>query len=213
MKLFTYFRSSAAFRVRIALMLKNAEHEAVYVHLRKDEQKAPAYAALNPQKLVPTLIDGPDVLTQSLAIIEYLEETIPEPPLLPSDALGRARVRSIASAISCDIHPLNNLRVLQYLKHSMGLSQDKVDEWYQHWVREGFDALEASLTRSDETGAFCHGDSPTVADICLVPQVYNARRLNVDMTDYPVITRINDACMGLPAFASAAPDVQADAAS
>lgn len=211
MKLFTYFRSSAAFRVRIALLLKNVEHEAVYVHLRRDEQKAPSYAALNPQKFVPSLIDGPDVLNQSMAIIEYLEEKYPDPPLLPRDTLARARIRSIAGMIACDIHPLNNLRVLDYLKTEAGLPQEKIDEWYGHWIDEGFSALEAILAKSEETGTFCHGGHPTVADICLVPQVYNARRMKIDLTPYPTIMAINDACMGLPAFASAAPDVQPDA--
>ncbi len=211
MKLFTYYRSSAAFRVRIALLLKNVEYEAVYVQLRKNEQKVPSYAALNPQKFVPSLIDGPEVLNQSMAIIEYLEEKYPDPPLLPTDTLDRARIRSIVGLIACDIHPLNNLRVLEYLKNDAAMPQEKIDAWYHHWITEGFSALEAMLAKSEATGTFCHGGHPTMADICLVPQVYNANRMKVDMSPFPIISAINDTCMGLPAFASAAPDAQADA--
>ena len=211
MKLFTFYRSSAAFRVRIALLLKNIEYEAVYVHLRNNEQKVPSYAALNPQKFVPSLIEGPDVLNQSMAIIEYLEEKYPDPPLLPADPLERARIRSIAGLIACDIHPLNNLRVLEYLKNEAAMPQEKIDAWYQHWVFEGFSALEAMLLKSERTGSFCHGEHPSLADICLVPQVYNANRMKVDMSPFPIISAINDACMGLPAFASAAPEAQPDA--
>lgn len=211
MKLFTYFRSSAAYRVRIALGLKELEYEPVFVHLRAAQHRAPEYATLNPARLVPALIEGPEVLTQSLAIIEYLEETYPEPALLPADPLLRARARAIAQTVACDIHPLNNLRVLTYLKDELKVSKQKVDGWYRHWVTEGFEGLEQSLTKADSTGTFCLGESPTLADVCLVPQVYNAVRFGVDMTPYPTISRIHAACQELPAFSRAAPEAQPDA--
>lgn len=214
MKLHTYFRSSAAYRVRIALNLKGLAPEQAFVHLRRGEQAKPPYADINPELLVPALeVDGPDghhVLTQSLAIIEYLDETHPSPPLLPADGLGRARVRALALAVACDIHPLNNLRVLGRLK-AMGHSQEEVDGWYRHWIAVGLTALEAQLAGDPRTGRFCHGDSPGLADILLVPQVFNARRLSCPLDGYPALLRIDEACRALPAFAAAAPDGQPDA--
>ncbi|WP_027009146.1 maleylacetoacetate isomerase [Conchiformibius kuhniae] len=213
MKLYTYFRSSAAYRVRIALNLKNLPHDAAFVHLLRGggEQKHPDYAAVNPQKLVPALTDGTCTLTQSLAIIEYLEETRPQPPLLPAAAPERARVRALSQLIACDIHPLNNLRVMQYLAAHFGADDARKNAWYAHWIGEGFAALEQML-QSPHTGRFCHGDTPTLADCCLVPQVYNARRFGCDLSAYPAIVRIDAECARLPAFADAAPEHQPDAA-
>lgn len=209
MRLYTYFRSSAAYRVRIALNLKGLAYDSVPVHLVKDggQQKKPEYLALNPQGLVPALqVDG-QALTQSLAIIEYVDETHPSPPLLPADPLGRARVRAIAQAIACDIHPVNNLRVLQYLSGRLGLDQAAKDEWYRHWVQTGLQAVEAMLAAE---GAFCHGDSPGLADCCLIPQVFNARRFNCDLSALPKIVAIAERCETLAAFAQAAPANQPD---
>lgn len=212
MKLYGYFRSSAAYRVRIALNLKGLAAEHVPVHLRKGEQKAPPFAALNPQKFVPALeTDDGALLTQSLAIIEYLEEVHPHPAQLPPDALGRARVRALALAIACDIHPLNNLRVLKHLDSALGLDEEARNVWYRHWIAEGFEALEAMLANDARTGRFCHGDQPTLADIFLVPQVANAERLDCDLTPYPTIVRLAEAARALPAFADAAPERQPDA--
>jgi maleylacetoacetate isomerase len=211
MKLFSYFRSSAAWRVRIGLALKGIEHEAVFVHLRRREHEAAGYADINPQRLVPTLVDGADVLVQSLAILEYLEETRAQPPILPADAAGRARVRALALAVACDIHPVNNLRVLTYLTGELGLGEEARDAWYRHWIAEGFAAIEKLLARSPETGPFCHGETPTIADICLIPQAFNARRFSCDLEPYPTIRRIEAACLALPAFADTAPDRQPDA--
>ena len=210
MKVYGYFRSSAAYRVRIALNLKGLTPEFASVHLRKGEQKAPGYAALNPQKLVPALEDEGTVMTQSLAIIEYLDERHPHPPLLPVDPKDRARVRAIALAIACDIHPLNNLRVLNHLRDRLGLDEEARNAWYRHWIVEGFEALEAMLANDSRTGRFCHGDGPTLADICLVPQVYNAERYGCDLTPYPTVTRIAAACRALDAFAAADPGRQPD---
>ncbi|MDO5058455.1 MAG: maleylacetoacetate isomerase [Neisseria sp.] len=212
MKLYSYFRSSAAYRVRIALNLKGLPYQTQAVHLLNNggEQKSPEYAALNPQKLVPAFEDQGLVLTQSLAIIEYLDETRPETPLLPADAAGRARVRAIAQLIACDIHPLNNLRVLQYLQSSSGADQAAKSVWYKHWIEEGFTALEQIL-QQPQTGRFCHGDTPTLADCCLIPQIYNARRFKVDLTPYPTIVRIARACEEMDAFRVAAPEQQPDA--
>ncbi|MBP2300268.1 maleylacetoacetate isomerase [Azospirillum picis] len=214
MKLHTYFRSSAAYRVRIALNLKGLAPEQAFVHLRRGEQAKPPYADLNPEHLVPALeVDGPDghhVLTQSLAIIEYLDETHREPPLLPADPLGRARVRALALAVACDIHPIDNLRVLKHLK-GMGHSQEEVDGWYRHWIAVGLRALEARLAGDPRTGRFCHGDAPGLADAVLVPQMANARRFGCALEGYPTLLRIDDACLALPAFAAAAPDRQPDA--
>jgi maleylpyruvate isomerase len=213
MKLYTYFRSSAAFRVRIALNLKGLAYESVPVHLLKDggQQRKDAYRAINPSALVPALQDDARILTQSLAIIEYLDETHPQVPLLPADAAGRARVRSLALMVACDIHPLGNLRVLKYLKHELGVSEEAKMAWLQHWIGDGFQALEAHLARSPDTGRFCHGDQPTLADCCLVPQVVNALRFNVDLAPYPSIARIHAACNELPAFIAANPSEQPDA--
>ena len=178
MKLYDYFRSSAAFRVRIALNVKGVAPERRFVHLRKGAQRADDYLALNAQGLVPALVtDGGHVLTQSIAIIEWLDETHPLPPLLPRDADGRARVRGLALAIACDIHPLNNLRVLQYLTNTLGVAEAQKDGWYRYWCDVGLEALEAQLAREPATGRFCHGDAPTLADVCLVPQLANARRV------------------------------------
>lgn len=211
MKLYSYFRSSAAYRMRIALALKGLSYDAAYVHLRKKEHKAEAYTALNPQGLVPALIDDDgSVVTQSMAIIEYLDETRPDPPLMPKAPLDRARVRSIAQLIGCEMHPLNNLRVLQYLKNELGHDDETRDRWYLHWVKEGFDALEKILAQP-ETGRFCHGDSPTLADICLVPQVFNAERFGADITAYPRIGAVREAMMALPALKGTAPAEQPDA--
>jgi maleylpyruvate isomerase len=211
MKLYSYFRSSAAYRVRIALNLKGLSFDYAPVHLRKGEQNDDAYRELNRQALVPTLIDGDTVVTQSLAIIEYLDETHPEPPVLPSTADGRARVRAIALAICCDIHPLNNLRVLRYLMRTLNIGEEAKDVWYRHWIDKGLAALEAQLASDASTGKFCHGDVPTMADICLVPQLANARRANIPLDGYPTLLRIDARCRALDAFARAAPDRQPDA--
>lgn len=211
MELYDYFRSSAAYRVRIALNLKGIEADRRFVHLRRGEQRRPDYLSLNPQGLVPALVDDGRVVTQSLAIVEYLDETHPEPPLLPGDPASRARVRELSLAVACDIHPLNNLRVLKYLVGPLGVPDADKDEWYRHWVRVGFEAIEAMLTPGAGTGRFCHGDAPTMADVFLVPQVANAERLQVDLAPYPTIRRIAETCRALPAFAAAAPDRQPDA--
>lgn len=213
MKLYTYFRSSAAYRVRIALNLKGLGYEAVPVHLLKDggQQLQGEYRVVNPSALVPALVDDGATITQSLAIIEYLEELHPAAPLLPRDAVARARVRALALMVACDIHPLGNLRVLKYLKHSMGVSEEVKNEWYRHWVREGLAAIEAHLARDAGTGRYCHGDTPTVADCCLIPQVFNAQRFDIDLAPYPTIARINEACNALAAFAAAHPSRQPDA--
>lgn len=213
LKLYSYFRSSASFRVRIALALKGLPYETVPVHLLRDggQQFSGAYRALNPDALVPTLLDDDHALVQSMAIVEYLDETHPQPPLLPGNALERAYVRGLAQSVSCDIHPLNNLRVLKYLKHTLGASDDVKDAWYRHWVQQGFASLETTLAREGKAGRFCFGDTPTLADICLVPQVFNAQRFQVDLQPYPTIARIFDACMQEQAFQQAAPKAQPDA--
>lgn len=212
MKLHGYFRSSAAYRVRIALNLKGLRYEQVAVNLVKGEQRSDGYRRLNPAGLVPTLeTDGGERLTQSLAICEYLDECYPEPPLLPTDAVGRARVRALAALVASEIHPLNNLRVLNYLTGTVGLDEDAKLAWYRHWVAAGFTALEAMLTATAGTGEFCHGDRPTLADICLVPQVFNAERFDCDLTAYPTIRRIAARCNELPAFVDAHPARQPDA--
>ncbi len=212
MKLYDYFRSSAAYRVRIALNFKGLTAERAFVHLRRDAQRDAGYLALNPQGLVPALTVGDGtVLTQSLAIIEYLEETHPHPSLLPEGAEARARVRAIALEVACDIHPLNNLRVLKYLKNALKVSEADKDTWYKHWVHEGLAALEVQLARDPATGTFCHGNAPTLADVVLVPQLANAHRFNVDVTPFPTLLRIEAACLALPAFALAEPSLQPDA--
>jgi len=212
MKLIGYFRSSAAFRVRIALNLKGIKVEHASRHLRKGEQSAPDYVAINPQKLVPALVlDNGAVLTQSLAIMEYLEETHPEPALLPRDPVGRARVRALSLIVSADIHPIQNLRVMGYLREKFGQTEESAFAWSRHWIETGFDAYEATLSSDPGTGTFSHGNSPTMADMCLVPQVFNAARFKVDMKRYPTIQRIYDACMKHPAFDAAQPSKQPDA--
>lgn len=213
MKLYSYFRSSAAYRVRIALNLKGLDYETVPVHLLKDggQQNADDYRRMNPTGLVPTLVDGDLAIGQSIAIIEYLEETHPEPPLLPADAAGRARVRSIAQAIACDIHPLNNLRVLKYLKNVLGVDEDAKNAWYRHWISVGLGSVEAMLAGHPSTGRYCHGDQVTMADVLLVPQVFNARRFDCDLGAMPTVTRIADACSQLDAFIRAEPARQPDA--
>lgn len=212
MKLYSYFRSSAAYRVRIALNLKGIAYETVPVHLVKDggQQLLESYRKLNPTSLVPTLSDGDWSVGQSMAIMEYLEETHPQPALLPADAKGRARVRAIAQTIACDIHPLDNLRVLKYLKHQMKVSEDDKNTWYRHWVEVGLTAIEAMLAGHPDTGRYCHGDQPTLADLCLVPQVANARRFNCNLDAMPNIVRIDAACAELAAFQQAAPASQPD---
>jgi maleylacetoacetate isomerase len=210
-KLYNYFRSSAAYRVRIALNLKSLPYEYLPVHLVKGEQREERYRALNPQALVPLLVDDGEAMTQSMAIIEYLDEKVADPPLLPATAAGRARVRAIAQAISCDIHPLNNLRVLKYLTGTLGASEDAKNAWYRHWVEIGLAALESQLAADKRTGAFCHGSTPTLADICLVPQLANARRSAIAIDPYPTLGRIESQCLALDAFARAAPDRQPDA--
>ncbi|MEJ8475234.1 maleylacetoacetate isomerase [Roseibium algae] len=210
--LHSYFRSSTSYRVRIALKLKGVEAEYVAHHLRHGEQRADAYLALNPQGLVPSL-ELPDgtVLTQSLAIIEYLDETVPEPPLLPADAKNRARVRSLAQMIACEIHPVNNLRILKHLRQTFGADDAAVAGWFRFWVAETFAALEQQLADSGATGTFCHGEMPSLADICLVAQVANNGRFDVPMEPYPTISRIYETCMALPAFIAASPSNQPDA--
>lgn len=212
MKLWSFFRSSAAFRVRIALNLKGLAYEQVAVHLRRNEQQTPAYLALNPLGLVPALEDDGQVLTQSLAIIEYLDETHPEPPLLPGHPADRGRVRALAQAIACDIHPIDNLRVLRYLVKPLGHDEKTVEVWFNHWIKLGFDGIERILAEDGQTGRFCHGDAPGLADICLVPQVFNAKRYpSFDLGPYPTITRVFENCMQLDAFDRARPEKQPDA--
>jgi len=213
MRLYTFFRSSAAYRVRIALNLKGLAYEALPVHLSRGggEQFAPAYRKLNPQSLVPVLQDGEHALTQSLAIIEYLEETHPQPRLMPKTPVERARVRALALAVACEVHPLNNTRVLNYLSGPMGLGDDAKRTWYHHWIALGLGALEARLAAERETGSFCHGDAPGLADCCLVPQLANARRFKCDVSPYPTLLRIEKNCQALDAFRHAAPDQQPDA--
>jgi len=213
MKLYDYFRSSAAYRVRIALNLKGLSPERAFVPLKRGAQREEAYLALNPQGLVPALVldGGGPPLTQSIAILEYLDETHPSPPLLPTDARERARVRGIALSIACDIHPLDNLRVLQYLTGTLGVTTEARDGWYKYWIDVGFEALEKQLAHDPSTGRYCHGDTPTMADVCLVPQMANAAKMSVDVSPYPTLVRIDAECRRIPAFAAAAPAKQPDA--
>lgn len=213
MKLYSYFRSSAAYRVRIALNLKGLGYEYAGVHLLRDggQQLKPEYRALNPDGIVPTLVDGDDVLTQSLAIIEYLDETHPEPPLLPRNPSDRAFVRSVALAVACEIHPIDNLRVLKYLKHQLKVPDEAKDAWYRHWIETGFASLEKRLAGDRRVGALTFGDTPTIADLCIVPQVFNARRFDIDLSPYPTIERIADNANQIDAFQRAAPAQQPDA--
>ncbi len=211
MRLYTFFRSSAAFRVRIALNLKGLSYEPAFVHLAKGEHRKPEYGALNPQALVPTLEDGGRLLTQSLAIVEYLEETHPAPPLLPKDPFARARARSLALLVACEIHPLNNLRTLTHLKKALGQSEGQVNAWYCHWIADGMAKLEAAMVKTPGTGKYSQGDAPGIADCCLVPQVFNAQRYKCDLAPYPTVTRVFHACMQLEAFDRAQPGKQPDA--
>jgi maleylacetoacetate isomerase/maleylpyruvate isomerase len=211
MELHNYFRSSASYRVRIALALKGLAYDYVPVHLVKNEQLAPPFCEFSPARLVPVLKDGDAALTQSLAIIEYLDETHPEPPLLPRDPAGRARVRAIALDVACEIHPLNNLRVLRYLVHDLKVSDEDKTRWYRHWVETGFETVERELAGHPATGRFCHGDTPTLADITLVPQIHNAQRFECRLDHVPTVMRVFEACMQHPAFASAQPSACPDA--
>lgn len=211
--LYGYFRSSAAFRARIALNLKGIKPELRFVHLLRNggEQHTPEYRALNPQELIPALVHDGHTITQSLAIIEYLNEIAPEPPLLPKDVYGRARCRELAYAVACDIHPVNNLRVGQYMKRKFDKTDEDVFDWHRHWITIGFDALEKMLASSPDTGKYCHGDAPTIADICLIPQVANARRVKLEIETWPTIARIEAHALANPAFDAALPKNQPDA--
>ncbi|HEY1235109.1 MAG TPA: maleylacetoacetate isomerase [Candidatus Binatia bacterium] len=213
MKLYTFFRSSASFRVRIALNLKGLSYEQVPIHLRRGggEQFTASYKQMNPQSLLPTLENEGRYLTQSLAIIEYLEEQYPTPPLLPKNAVDRALVRSMALVIACEIHPIQNLRVLNYVKKEYNQTDEQVNRWAQHWIDLGLAALEQMITAQPARGKFCFGETPTLADICLVPQLGNARRFGCDLSRYPHIMSIEKFCLALPAFAAAAPEKQPDA--
>jgi len=210
MQLYNYFRSSASYRVRIALALKGLDCELLPVHLVRNEQLAEPFAALAPSKLVPLLVDDDRVLAQSMAIIEYLDETHPEPSLLPGDAAARARIRALAQDVGCEIHPLNNLRVLRYLVHEMKVSEDDKNRWYRHWVETGLEAVERRL-QHPSTGRFCQGDTPTLADCVLVPQVHNAQRFNCRTDQLPTVMRIFDACMRLDAFSTTQPSAYPEA--
>lgn len=213
MKLYSYFRSSAAYRVRIVLALKGLNVDYGYVHMLKDggQQNAPEYQAVNPMKLVPALDVNGDVLTQSIAICEYLEEVYPEPPLLPGDVMDRAYMRAVAAAIACEIHPLNNLRVLKYLSNTLGLDKPDRDIWYRHWIAEGLNGVEALVAQSGKAGAYCFGNAPTLADAFLIPQLANARRFDCDLTAYPTLVAVEQRAIQLPAFVAAAPAAQGDA--
>jgi len=211
--LYGYFRSSAAFRVRIALNLKGIPAEQRAVHLLRDggQQHGGEYKSINPQELVPTLVHDGDAMAQSLAIIEYLEEVYPDPPLLPREPRARARVRQLSYIIACDIHPLNNLRMLIYLRDRLSIGEEVRNEWQRHWIGLGFSTLETLLALSPFTGRFCHGDAPTLADICLIPQMANARRVNLDLSPYPTLLRIESHALAQPAFEAALPKNQPDA--
>jgi maleylacetoacetate isomerase len=210
MKLYGYFRSSAAFRVRIALNLKRLPYDTASIHLRRNDQSAPDYRAVNPQGLVPTLEDGAQTLIQSMAIIEYLDELHPEPPLLPKQPPDRARVRALADIVACDIHPINNLRVLRYLTRELGHDEEAIGKWYNHWIAAGFQAIEPLLAQDARTGTFCHGETPSFADIALVPQVVNSERYHLDLAPYPTVVRIYENCMRLEPFDAAHPRNQPD---
>jgi maleylacetoacetate isomerase len=210
MKLYSYFRSSTAFRVRIALNLKGLSYDTAAIHLRRNDQSTPDYRGVNPQGLVPALEDGGQILIQSMAIMEYLDEVQPEPPLLPKPPADRARVRALADIVACDIHPINNLRVLRYLMRELGHDEAVIAKWYNHWIAAGFQALEPLLAQDARTGTFCHGDSPGLADIALVPQVVNAERYQLDLGPYPTLMRIYENCMRLGPFIAAHPSKQPD---
>ena len=211
MKLYSYFRSSASYRVRIALALKGLSCELLTVHLVRNEQLADAFAALSPSRLVPLLVDDDQLIAQSMAIIEYLDETHPEPSLLPGDAADRARIRALAQDMACEIHPLNNLRVLRYLVHELHVSEDDKNRWYRHWVETGLEVVERQLAGSHATGRFCHGDTPTLADCVLVPQIHNAQRMACRLDHVPTVMRVFESCMALDAFAKTQPSACPDA--
>jgi len=213
MKLYTFFRSSASYRVRIALNLKGLTYEQAPIHLRRGggEQLTAAYRAVNPQALVPALEDNGKILTQSLAIIEYLEEKHPKPALLPTDLADKALVRSMAMVIACEVHPIQNLRVLNHVKKEYGQTDEQINRWAQHWIDLGLSGLEQMIAAQPKRGKFCFGDTPTLADICLVPQLGNARRYGCDLSKYPAILDVEKNCMALAAFADAAPEKQPDA--
>ncbi len=211
MQLYSYFRSSASYRVRIALAIKGLSYDYMAVHLLKKEQALPPFSELSASQLVPLLKDGDATISQSLAIIEYLEETHPEPALLPGNSLARARIRALSLDIACEIHPLNNLRVLRYLVHDLKVSEDDKNRWYRHWVETGLAAVERQLENHPATGRFCHGDTPTLADITLVPQIFNAQRLECRLDHVPTVMRIHAACMALDAFAQTQPSACPDA--
>jgi maleylacetoacetate isomerase len=210
MKLYSYFRSSAAFRVRIGLNLKGLAYDTASIHLRRNDQSSPDYRIVNPQGLVPALEDAGDTLIQSMAILEYLDERYPEPPLLPKQPADRARVRALADIVACDIHPINNLRVLRYLMRELGHDEAVVAKWYNHWIAAGFRALDPLLAQDRRTGQFCHGESPGLADIALVPQIVNAERYQLDLAPYPTLVRIYENCMRLEPFVAAHPQNQPD---
>ena len=211
MKLHNYFRSSSSFRVRIALALKGLDAELLSVHLLRNEQLAEAFAAIAPARLVPLLVDDEMVLAQSMAIIEYLDETHPTPSLLPGNAAARARIRALAQDMACEIHPLNNLRVLRYLVHEMKLGEDDKNRWYRHWVETGLEVVEKQLA-SAAVGRFCHGDTPTLADCVLVPQIHNAQRMDCRLEHVPTVMRVFDECMALAAFSSTQPSAYPESA-
>ena len=210
MKLYTFFRATAPYRMRIALNLKGIAYEPEYVSLPGMEHHQPGYTRVNPQRLLPALVDGETVLIQSLATMEYLEETHPEPPLLPRAPAARAYVRAIAQMVACDIHPLNNLRVLKYLEGDLGRDEEARQAWYAHWIAEGFTAIEALLVERGLAGRFCHGDQVTMADVCLIPQVFNGQRFDCPLEAYPTIMAIFENCQALKPFADAHPESQAD---
>ena len=210
MKLYTFFRASAPYRMRIALNLKGIAYESEYVSLPGSEHHQPGYADVNPQRLLPALVDGETVLIQSLATMEYLEETHPEPALLPQEPAARAYVRAIAQMVACEMHPLNNLRTLKYLENTLGCDQEARQAWYAHWIAEGFTAIEALLVERGLAGQYCYGDQVTMADACLIPQVFNGQRFDCPLEAYPTIMAIYENCQALKPFADAHPDAQAD---
>jgi len=210
-QLYTFFRSSTSFRLRIALAYKRLDYEPHYVSLPKMEHRIPSYRDMNPQGLVPLLVEGGRFLIQSMAVIEYLDEVYPEPPLMPKDPIGRSYVRAVSQVIGCEIHPLNNVRVLKHLKAQFGADEAATNAWYEHWITEGLSGLEGYLAREGLSGDFCYGNTVTMADICLVPQIFNARRFNCSLDAYPKLLAITDRCMTLDAFRAAEPSTQGDA--
>ena len=210
-QLYTFFRSSTSFRLRIALAYKRLDYEPHYVSLPKMEHRIPSYRDMNPQGLVPLLVEDGRILIQSMAVIEYLDEIYPEPPLMPKDPIGRSYVRAVSQVIGCEIHPLNNVRVLKHLKAQFGADEAATNAWYEHWITEGLSGLEGYLAREGLSGDFCYGNTVTMADICLVPQIFNARRFNCSLDAYPKLLAITDRCMTLDAFRAAEPSTQGDA--